>query len=640
MISVETIIQEYRDRKNARGDLIHYMQQAQAHFNGDVIVPLPEMEKDEKPAVANLMVQGLDQTAMRIASVLPDMEFPPVMYGRDKGAGSEDWAHRRRLATMGWWQASRINLKMRRMARWTVGYGTAPMMVRPDFQRGIPKYSLRNPLTSFPALQNPYEDEQPDDVIYAYSRTFGWIESHYPEAARQVIKEQRHTPKKSSIVELLEWNGPEERVLLLLALRPAQGSNSLFWTPNRHSDWTQASGTELMRTPNRAGISWGVQNNRITVDQLQGQFQQTFGIYQNQARLMALETIAVEKAIFPDLVIQGSVPGRTPVLINGQWADGRSGDVNVVRDGTVQPLQLNPGFMTQPLIDRHERNIRQAGVPSQFSGEAPTGIATGRMGSQVLSASVDFPIQEYQEGLAVTLEEANKRAIAIAKAYFGEQKKSFHVSFNGARGNADYTPDIHFETDEHYVRYAAPGADVNSLVIGIGQRIGIETMSTWTAMQQDPMVPDPEFEYRKVKSEKIQRALLEYVSQAVQSGALDPQDVIILWEELERGANIADSWKKAQAAAQKRQAEAAAAAQEAAAQQGQMGMAGAEAGVDPAMQAGLSPGVAPEEAGLAIQGPNPNQQNLASLLGALRQPKMIGNSVPGSGNAPNVPVGG
>lgn len=635
MITVDEILSEYMARKSAMGLLISHMREARDHFNGDVVIPLPEMDKDEKPAVANLMSQGVDQMSMRVASVLPSLEFPPLVYGRDTGAGSEDWAHRRRQAVTGWWQHSQLKIKLRRMARWTVGYGTGPMMVRPNFEKGVPEYTLRDPLATYPSERLVYEGGQPTDTIYSYQRSFGWISSHYPDAAQEIIRRNKRTPKSSAIVDLVEWMGPEERVLLVVATRPANGSQSAeLWYPRTESDWDRTGGFEVVRTPNRAGISWGVQSDRITIDRLQGHFDQTFGMFQNQARLMALETIAVEKSIFPDLAIVSTTPGRSPVLINGTWKDGRTGEINMVRDGSIQPVQLNPGFMTQPLMDRHERNIRQAGVPSQFSGEAPTGIATGRMGNQILSASVDYPIQEYQEVIATTLEEANKRAIAIAKAYFGDDKKVFHVSFNKVNGKAEYTPNTHFETDEHHVRYAAPGADVNSLVIGIGQRIGIGTMSKWTAMQQDPMIPNPEFEYQRATSERVQESLLNYVAQAVESGAMDPQDVVILWEHVESGANIAEAWKKAQEAAQERQAEEAAKAQEAAAAQAQPG-----AVPDPTQQPGLSPPGDPSEAGVAIQGPNPSQQNLAMLLGALRQPRSV-TSPMAQPQPANRPIGG
>ena len=602
----EDVLTEYFHRQEERGVLLQYMRQARDHFNGDIVVPLPEMSEDEKPAVANLMAQGLDQTAMRVASVMPSMEFPAMIPGKDKDVGSEDWARRRHMAVTGWWQESKLNLGLRRVARWAVGYGSGPMMVRPDFDKGVPRYVLRDPLGAFPSSTEFLDDDQPENVIHAFSKSFAWLESRYPDAADELELRFKYRPRGDVIIDLIEWLGPEERILGVAAVQPT--GTGRMWTPRSSSDFARAAGVEILRAENRTGMCWSVQANRITIDRLQGQFDQVFGVYQNQAELMALENIAVKKAIFPDLVLQGTTPGRTPQLVNGSWADGRSGEINIVRDGVVQPLQLNPGFMTQPLMDRHERTIRSSGVPAQFSGETPSTIATGRLGSQTLSATVDFPIQEYQEIIAMTLEAANKRAIAIAKAYFGSTQRSFHVSFNKAKGKADYKPDTHFETSAHFVRYAAPGSDVNSLVIGLGQRIGIGTMSKHTAVRQDPMVPDPEFELATITSERIYEALLEYVAVQVQQGALDPLDVVALAEAVQAGTNLADAWRDAQEAAQPQ----------------------------PEGQPGLSPG----EAGQAIGPPQPSQQNLQQLLGSLRQPRSVGSPmVSGSATPANVPVG-
>ena len=594
------------------------MRDARDHFNGDIVVPLPEMDADERPAVANLMAQGVDQTSMRVASVLPNMHFPPLIPGKDKDQGSEDWARRRHMAVTGWWQESRLNLELRRLARWIVGYSTGPMMIRPDFKTRVPRYELRDPLGTYPSDQDHTTSRQPVDVIYSYVKTFSTIQSEHPEAAEELVRWWTREPSGSTMVDLLEYIGPEWRMMGFIGMQPGEGSS--IWSPRNVSDWGVGThGVQLMRVPNRTGVSWGVQSDRITIDRLQGQFDQVFGTYRNQAELMALETIAVKKAIFPDLVIQGTTPGRTPLLVNGNWKDGRTGDINIVRDGSVQALQLNPGFMTQPLIDRHERMIRNAGVPAQFSGETPTNIATGRLGDQTLSATVDFPIQEYQEILASTLEEGNKVAIAIAKEYFGDEQKKFYVSFHKANGYADYKPETHFETDAHFVRYAQPGADVNSLVIGLGQRIGLGTMPKELAAQQDPMIPDPVTALRKVTSERIQESLLEYVAQQVVAGALDPMDVVLLWEEVERGTNLADAWRKAQEAAQQRQAE-----QQQAAQQQQVPG-------DPSLQPGLSPG----EAGQAIGPPTPSQQNLASMLNSLRQPSSVGGPMASGATTPS-----
>lgn len=621
----EEVIEEFNHRLRADGRVLEFMRQARDHVNGDVVIPLPEMDSNEKPAVANLIAHGLDQTAMRVSSTLPNLHFPPLNAGEEKGRGSEDWARRRRLAVAGWWQQTKLNLKMRRLSRWVIGYGRAPLYIRPNFDREVPDYDLRDPLGTFPALTEDYDDVAPPNVIFAFKRTLRWLRDHYPEGVRELERtrdNRQRTLPDSTVLTLLEYVDDEEFILGFLAPKANEHTGYGLWTPGGDRD-LPAGGIELMRAENLAGVCPVVTPKRITFDRLQGQFNQLFGIYHNQATLMALETIAVTKGIFPDIAVVGSTPGRTPSVVGGEWKDGRTGEVNVIKDGRVDVVQLNPGFMTQPLIDRHERTMRvQGGVPAQWGGESPSRIATGRLGDQVLSATVDFPIQEYQEILEVCLYEANKRAIAVSKAYFGDQKKSFHVSFAKANGQADYTPNTHFETDEHLVSYAQPGADINALVIGAGQRLGLGTLSRKTWMYQDPLIDDPEQEDRSIMAEGLRSALMDFIREQVVQGALDPQDVLFLAQEVEKGTTLDEAWERAQERAQQRQAEMAEGAQQ----------------MDP-MDPGAQPGLSPAELQPAVGAPEPSMENLSQMLGSLRQPRML-TSPMGERQAPNIPVGG
>src|SRR5919106_311220 len=132
------------------------MREIKEAYEGDVVIPLPELDQANKPAVANLLNQGLDQMSMRVASVMPDVYYPPLRPGIEK---SEKNARTRRLANIGWWNQNHMRIKMRRRARWLVGYGAAPVTIRPDVRNEMPMWHCRDPLTTFPA---PSLD--PDDM--------------------------------------------------------------------------------------------------------------------------------------------------------------------------------------------------------------------------------------------------------------------------------------------------------------------------------------------------------------------------------------------------------------------------------------------------------------------------------------------
>ena len=77
MKTVEEIIAIYTSRTRINDRAKQRMRDVRDYYNGDVIIPLPELDSNEKSAVANLLSQGLDQTAMRIASI----EIPMTYYG-------------------------------------------------------------------------------------------------------------------------------------------------------------------------------------------------------------------------------------------------------------------------------------------------------------------------------------------------------------------------------------------------------------------------------------------------------------------------------------------------------------------------------------------------------------------------------
>jgi hypothetical protein len=74
--SIEEIVAIYRHRRRIQGPVFDQMQRVRELANGDVIIPLNELDRNARSSVANLLVQGLDQTSMRVASTMPQVFFP------------------------------------------------------------------------------------------------------------------------------------------------------------------------------------------------------------------------------------------------------------------------------------------------------------------------------------------------------------------------------------------------------------------------------------------------------------------------------------------------------------------------------------------------------------------------------------
>tara|TARA_R110001606_G_scaffold384444_1_gene547361 strand:- start:668 stop:2437 length:1770 start_codon:yes stop_codon:yes gene_type:complete len=542
--TVEEIIGLYTTRTRTNDRAKQRMREVRDYYNGDVIIPLPELDSNEKSAVANLLSQGLDQTAMRIASTSPDIYCPPV---DTKTKRARDNATIRRKAIFGWWEHSRMDLQLAKRARHLIGYATNITQIRFDRKMGAPVWQVRDPLTTYPAAMTSADDMRPRDVIFAYHRTVGWLSQMYPDAARKFSSDGRASEDEP--IELIEYVDDTEQVLIGMRA-PVQ--TSMFMTPNAAEN--KALIVELERVPNPLGETPVVCAQRISLDGAQGQFDGILGMYQMQARLMALEVIAVQKGVFPDTWLVGRA-GETPQIVNP--SDGLTGEVGIIRGGDLKDMQMQPGYMTNPAIDRLERAQRlTAGIPQEFGGESTSNIRTGRRGDAVLSAVVDFTVQEAQRIMSRALQEENRVAVAISKKYAGGRKRSFYVSTKNAKGAVEYRPNENFDSTDNVVSYSHPGADINNLVIGGGQRVGMGTMSKRSFMAIDPLVDDPEFEHDTVIGEQLEQALLSSVQQQAAEGILPPADLarimdLVMNNEME----LAGAVEKVQKEAQERQAE-------------------------------------------------------------------------------------
>lgn len=541
MKPAEEIIGLLRERESQMEPARARMRALRDAYNGDVVVPLPELDESEQVAVANLVAQGLDQTAMRIASVMPDVIFPPTA---EHTKGAQRKASIRRRAVLGWWQQNRMDLKLGRRARHLIGYASSTVSLRFNSKTGTPEWIVRDPLTSFPSPMFGPDDLEPYDCIFSYGRTLDWLKDRYPEASA-VLRDGKN--KGSDVFELVEYLDGEETVLIAVGKSP-QASAS--WSPQAGYDPPIA---EIERVRNRAGVCPVIVAGRVNLDRAQGQFDGMLGMYQTQAKLMALEVLAVQKGIFPDTWLVAR-PGETPQIVN--TANGLTGEIGVLKGGELRDATLNPGFMTNPTIDRLERGQRlTAGIPAEFGGESATNIRTGRRGDAVLSAVVDFPVQEAQKMFAASLAAENKRAIALAKSYAGNKAKSFYVSWKGAKGPVDYTPNVHFDSDENVVMFSHPGSDINNLVIGAGQRIGMGTLSKRAFMQIDPLVDDAETEHDAVIAEALEQALLSSLATQASQGGIPPGDLARITELVRTDrAELADAIQQVQREAQERQA--------------------------------------------------------------------------------------
>jgi len=542
MRTAEEIVELYNQRRIAKGPLHDQMRRIRSLANGDIVVPLNELDRNSKANIANLLVQGLDQMSMRVASTMPSPFFPPVKEGSERSKG---YAYTRRQAMLSMWDQNKLKLKMRRRARHLLAYSQSAVILKPNFRTLTPQWAVRNPLDTFAAPVDDPDDMLPDDCIFTYKTTANWLLSNYGEQVLGTLRMGR--VDSDSRYTMLEYVDGDAMQLIVMGAETSPGLSV--------AERAGIDSIMLEAIPNRTGRPLAIIANRITLDKPRGQFDGTLGMYYTRARLQALTEIAIERGIFPEEYLVART-GENPEIL--QLADSKAGVLGVVKGGDIISRDLNPGYKTYEAIDRLERQERLEGaIPAEFGGESASNIRTGRRGENILSATVDFRVQEAQSIFEMSLLEEDKTAIAIDKTYFGDFTKTFFISSRTNTTPETYVPNKIWETDFHYVSYSAAGSDVNSLIIGLGQRLGTGMMSKESAREADPLIADPDLEHDRIISEGVEAALLSSIqAQAADpNGPYQPDDLAYLTKQVvEMDTTLYEAVRRTQQRAQDRQA--------------------------------------------------------------------------------------
>jgi hypothetical protein len=482
------------------------------------------MDSMEKAAVANLTATGIDQNSMRIASQMPTIEYPPLRPGIVK---SEDLARQRMLANLAWWDMNDMQQLLRQRARFLIGYGQSPVVVRPispklTDKRKIPFWRVYNPLDCYLPKPQYLGDHEPEDAIICHRQSLGWLQDRYPDAARRLNK----YPNPATDYEILEYLDHEDIVLMAIgAPEEAPEAQPRGYGMNKPS---KGSPYEVLEAAsNRIGFCPVVNAQRITLDRNMGMFEALPPMYKKQAALDALEYIAIKRGVFPEEWAITHPTSPTAVRIVTP-ADAQRGTIGEIQGGQIQTVPVTPGQQTPQAIDRIERNQRvTAGIPAEWGGESPTNIRTARRGADVIASTIDMPIGEAQDIFARSLEAENIRAIATMKAFYGSKPTSFYIGRTDVDPpRKDYTPAAAFgETDWHVVKYSMPGSDAASIPIELGQRIGTGELSIQTAREIDPIIDDPIRERNQVELEALRHSLLSGIEQRSAAGMFDPLNI-------------------------------------------------------------------------------------------------------------------
>lgn len=608
MRTPEEIANLLQERRNRDSPVIAAGLEMLRAYNGEMVVPLPELDAVEKPAQANLVAQAIDQTGMRIGSTMPVPIWTPDRQGIK---AAENRARKKRDITLGWWNEDHrhdednrvpMSLRLRRRGRYMLAYGHSPVRIYPRLD-GQPMWQTRDPLTSYPADGLDPDDLVPPDCIFVYKRPRRWLERNYPDLYARLSKAD--TTQSFEIVEYVDHE--QCRMFVCGDNKPAESSGYSYGSTSGGY-----SGTSMYETmsyyPNRTDAPLVTDPARVTLGRRMGAYDGMLGMMMLQAKVMALSVIGMQRGIFPETWLVANENSQVKIV---KHADPMAGIIGEAKGATLQQVRQDASPMAGVMVDRLAGAQREEGpVPSEWSGISGPNVRTGRRGEQIMGAAVDYVIQEAQALFERSIEAEDRMAIKVVKAWSGSRTFSMNVR---GRGKVMFTPDLDFDDDTHEVRYAYSGADANGQTIRIGQMLGEELISRQTAMEQTPEIRDPEAEMDRIKYEQLERATWASVQQMASdpNAPLTPMDFARLAQLVYTDkANVWDALTTVHEEAQQRQM---AAAQAQAAQQ----PPGAEQmpGVNPA--ALLRP-----EAMAALPAPGQGVTNMAELMSKLRRPNM------------------
>lgn len=522
------------ERRRDDAALFDRMREIRDRYNGDVMIPLPDVlgAPDMAPLMPQLIYDGVEHTAMRASSTTPVIETPPV------GTGNRflEYASIRRRALYGRWNHCDVHLKMRRWYRQLVAYGTFCAVVLPD-DDGAATVQTRDALFAYPEPRDADEYRSPTNCGFIYGRSSDWVARRWPESAKLMAA-------APGMWDIVEWVDEDDIVIGALAPREQR----------RGQEFTGA-GMELSRVPNLAGMAPIVIPRRVTLDRIAGQLSQIVPIVDWGSRLMALDVIAAEKMVFPDMVAIGE-NNQHAVVLGGQWNDGRSGEINFVTGARdIRAFNQVPGPMTNEVVDRLERSARHSGgIPAQYGGELAGSIRSGRTVDAMGAMAIEPRIQELQHVMARSLSELNRSIVAVEKGYGPQRKHSVFSGWAGGDTLCEYVPAKHFETDENIVLYPFPGADLTQITVAVGQLTAAGLMSRQTARSRHPFINDAEVENREVLVEQIDDAVLAGFRNQTAQGAIPLVDAIVVRDQIMAGRSISEAIAYAQRQAQERQA--------------------------------------------------------------------------------------
>lgn len=532
-----------------RGPVVERMREVLRHYEGEWVIPLPDVDSEPKlPMLTPALVgDAVDFLATRASSQMPRNSCPALDPRRDTGRRSREFATIRSKAIAATYGESKWRLGRRKFYRHLAAYSTGAIGVDADFTLKRPQISTRDPLSTYPEPQASVDLRAPMYVASVTRRSGGYLRKHFAHL-RQENGGPITADMPSEEWELCQWQDEDQIMYGLIGPVHNDGSHISYQFRNGSSNALPSM--QLAEAyDNRLGRPTIVCPEAVSLDRISARIGALLGNIELQAKMMALNITAMDRAIFPDMYALGDANGN-PTIVGGKWQDGRTMQVNVLKDiKAVGVVNQAPPQQIQQTIDQLERNFsKSTGLVPQAGGETYGALRTGRGIDALASIALDPKIQEMHEITEEWMSDVNALVLDTYKAHWGSRKFSMYSRWPGDRGLVEFVPKTHFETTLNIVSYEIPGADDTQLTQILGSLRGTGAISLATFRAKHPWIGDAEAEGLIVDEEEFEAALKQMILQQLTQGQMpgefvglirdamvnDKKDIFAAFAEAER----------------------------------------------------------------------------------------------------------
>jgi len=453
----------------------------------------PDMFPADMPHA--MVANFVDVAARDLAEVLAPLPSVNCSTTNVTSDRARTFADKRSMIANNYIYTSRLQTQMYPGSDQYFTYGFLPIHVEPDWENGMPRIRVEDPLGSY------FERDRFGRVVaYAkrYNKTIGELVTEFPDYANTILGQGGLDQNLNQKIELIRY---------------MDKNNIILYIPSRKN-------LILSQASNPMGKMTVVIAERPSLDgNPRGQFDDVLFVQLARARFANLAMEAAEKSI------------QAPLVVPDDVIDLPMGPDAIIR--TTQPNGVGRVRLDIPTATFQEQSALQselrlgARYPEGRTGNIDASVITGQ-GVQALLGAFDSQIKAGQTVIAEVLEDVIKLCFEMDELLFNKEKSVRGVA-QGTPYELKYMPgkDIKGDTSVE-VRYGLmAGLDPSRALIFSLQALGADLVSKDFIRRELPWAVNVTLEEQRIEIEKMRENLTAAITasaQAIPAMAAQGQD--------------------------------------------------------------------------------------------------------------------